>query len=73
MEPEELDELVDCWDCGSSVSPSEDVVFQFGERAVLCLECSIKRGGEYDAEGERWARLPHLDDLPNERRHQVAG
>jgi hypothetical protein len=73
MEPEEVEELVDCWDCGATVSPSEDVVFQFGDRAVLCLECAIKRGGEYEAEGDRWARLPHLDDMPNERRNPLPG
>src|SRR5688572_4616284 len=56
MEPEELDELVECWDCGETVSPSEDSVFLFGDRAVLCLKCAIRRGGAYDAIGERWTR-----------------
>jgi hypothetical protein len=68
MEPEELDELVECWDCGETVLPSEDSVFQFGDRAVLCLKCSIRRGGTYDATGERWTRPPSIGDLPDERR-----
>ena len=72
MEPEELAELVECWECGASVSPSEDAVFQFGDQAVLCLECSIKRGGEYDAADECWTRPPSLDDLLNENRDQPA-
>jgi hypothetical protein len=67
MEPEELDELVECWECGETVSPSEDSVFQFGDRAVLCLECAIRRGGAYDAIEERWTRPPSTADLPDER------
>jgi hypothetical protein len=67
MEPEELDELVECWECGETVSPSEDSVFQFGDRAVLCLKCAIRRGGSYDAIGERWTRFPSTADLPDER------
>jgi len=73
MEPEELDELVDCWDCGETVSPSEDSVFQFGDRAVLCLKCAIRRGGAYDAIGERWTRPPSIGDLPDERRADFLG
>ena len=73
MEPEELAELVECWECGATVSPSEDAVYQFGDKAVLCLECSIKRGGEYDDAEERWTRPPSLDALPNEQRNQSAG
>ena len=72
MEPEELAELDECWVCGATVSPSEDAVFQFGDRAVLCLECSIKHGGEYDAAEERWTQPPNLDDLRNEEQSQPA-
>jgi len=73
MEPEEIEELVECWECGTTVSPSEDPVFPFGERAVLCLECSIKRGGEYDADSERWTQPPSVDDLANTQADQPSG
>jgi hypothetical protein len=72
MEPEEVAELVECWECGATVSPSEDAVYLFGDEQVLCLECSIKRGGEYDAAEERWTQPPSLDDLPIEARNQPA-
>lgn len=71
VEPEELDELVECWDCGETVSPSEDSVFQFGDRAVLCIKCAIRRGGSYDAFGERWTEAPSIADLPDERREDL--
>lgn len=71
MEPEELDELEDCWDCGETVSPTEDSVFQFGDRAILCLRCAIRRGGQYDALGECWTQVPSMADLPDERREDL--
>ena len=71
MEPEELEELVECWDCGETVSPSEDSVFQFGDRAVLCLRCAIRRGGQYDALDESWTLPPSVADLPVESREDL--
>jgi hypothetical protein len=71
VEPEELEELVECWDCGETVSRAEDSVFQFGDRAVLCVKCAILRGGEYDASGERWTQVPSMAGLPDERREDL--
>lgn len=68
MQQEELDELVDCWECGATVSPSEDPVFQFSDEGVLCFECAVRRGGKYDAVDDCWTRAPSTNDLPDERR-----
>jgi hypothetical protein len=68
MEREELDELVDCSDCGTTVSPSEDAVFLLDDERVLCFECALRRGGSYDADTECWVLTPDTNDLPDERR-----
>jgi hypothetical protein len=68
MEREELEELTECWDCGATVSPSEDPVYEFAENQALCFECALRRGGEYDAHEERWTVAPNVQDLPDEQR-----
>ena len=56
-------ELFGCSDCGSSVSPQNDRVYAFGTDGVLCMECSLRRGGAWDETKQRWTVPPRVDDL----------
>ena len=68
MEREESDELTECADCGSEIAKATDEAFAFGEIGFLCIDCSIRRGGVYDADQDRWTRAPEVSDLWDERR-----
>ncbi len=68
MEREELDELVECYDCGATLEPAGDGVFVIEGTLALCWACAERRGGVYDAREERWTRVPDLSDVPDERR-----
>jgi hypothetical protein len=59
----EADDLTSCADCGAPVSPKEDRVYAFGIDSVLCMECSLRRGGAYDELNARWAVPPRIHDL----------
>lgn len=64
MEQQESDEeLVECVDCGAPIADGADPSFAFGTRSTLCFECAIRRGGEYDAEAERWTVTPDVSSL----------
>ena len=56
-------DLLGCSDCGVSVSPETDRVYAFGTDGVLCMECSLRRGGAWDEATERWTVPPRVDDL----------
>jgi hypothetical protein len=63
MDEQELEEQVPCRACGALVWPNLEPSFVFGEDQLLCLGCSMRRGGEFDAEHERWARDPDVSEL----------
>lgn len=63
MHRSEEGELVRCADCGAEVSLRADRTFAFGTASALCWECSVKRGGRYDATHERWEESPSVGDL----------
>ncbi|MCI0652611.1 MAG: hypothetical protein L0Z55_12100 [Planctomycetes bacterium] len=67
MEREEEDELSPCAECGALVPPGSERAFAFGDGEVLCWECSIRRGGSFDAEEERWVRQPSTKDMRRPR------
>lgn len=52
-----------CGLCGASTSES---AFAFGTAGTLCYECSIARGGRFDAGRDRWDPPPDVADLPDE-------
>jgi hypothetical protein len=56
-------DLFGCSDCGASVSPETDRVYAFGTDGVLCMECSLRRGGAWDESREQWTVPPRVDDL----------
>ena len=59
----EQDDLVSCLDCGELVSPVGDRVYAVGCEDVLCMTCSLARGGAYDEVEDRWVVVPRFDDL----------
>jgi hypothetical protein len=62
MHESEWDELQQCVDCGSEVAPGTDRAFAFGD-VVLCFDCAVRRGGEFDAQRETWSKAPSLGDI----------
>jgi recombinational DNA repair protein (RecF pathway) len=68
MDEEELSDLVDCVDCGATISPGPDRAFALGEGRFLCFACAGRRGGAYDIEEDRWTSAPDVADAPDERR-----
>jgi hypothetical protein len=67
MEQEEV-ELCECASCGAEVDPHADRYFALSDQDVLCFECAIDLGGEYDESEDRWLVAPNLDFLADERR-----
>jgi hypothetical protein len=63
MHREEYDEVVRCAGCGAEVQGSRDRCFAFGEDSLLCWDCAIARGGEYEPEIETWVRPPDMTGL----------
>ena len=53
-------------DCGAPIAEGADPSFAFGTRSTLCFECAIRRGGEYDAETEKWTVTPDVSSLEGE-------
>jgi hypothetical protein len=56
------EDVAECADCGVTLAP-EDPSFAFGTRGVLCLECALRRGGEYAGDEDRWIVAPDLTGL----------
>lgn len=68
MHQTESNELTECAECGAEVSPGPDRAYVYSDENVLCFECSVKRGGSWDAAHERWEKAPDLTGLPDARR-----
>jgi hypothetical protein len=58
----DMDEMV-CTDCGALVDPRREPVFTVTAEIALCMECSIRRGGQWDGVDEKWVAAPKLDSL----------
>ena len=50
-------------DCGAGVYMSGSRAYGIGDWGALCWSCAIRRGGQYDADEERWTTAPSTDDL----------
>lgn len=75
MEEQEL-ERYECADCGELVS-DEAPHFELGGETelVLCFECAVRRGGQYDASRDEWVKFPDLRAVPganSEQRHGLS-
>lgn len=66
MEREEWESAGACAQCGASVARDSERGFEFGVGNLLCWGCAIERGGQYDAELERWSVSPNVAGLPDE-------
>ncbi|HBZ71158.1 MAG TPA: hypothetical protein DEP35_16065 [Deltaproteobacteria bacterium] len=62
----ELEEFAACALCRAQIALGDDRSFAFGNDQVMCWECSLGRGGRYDAQHERWEVAPHIADLLGE-------
>lgn len=60
---EQEEDLVECADCGATIAAGADASYAFGNQGVLCFECAIRRGGEYDGPKERWTVMPDVAGL----------
>lgn len=70
MDSEEFEEgLGECANCGAIIAEGTDPGFPFGENSMLCFECAIRRGGEYDSSEDRWVVLPSVSDLEEQEQH----
>jgi hypothetical protein len=63
MHRSEERDLLSCASCGAELSGASDRAFVFGSESALCFECSLERGGRYDAAHERWEVAPRVADL----------
>jgi hypothetical protein len=63
MRTEEWNELCNCAVCGAVVSPRIDRTYPFGASSLLCWDCAVRRGGNYDLIDDRWVVAPDTSDL----------
>ena len=63
MELEELELREPCADCGTLVIDGLMPLYAFGEGEILCGQCAVRRGGQYDAEHDKWVKDPNISDL----------
>ncbi len=68
MEEQELLELCECEECGASVDLNAGAAFVLEDERVLCFDCALRRGGQYDGRHGSWLVLPDLSGLTDERR-----
>ena len=61
--PWEEAEVIPCMSCGAGVRVGERGFMEPGAQEVLCWNCAIQRGGQYDADQERWTVAPDLGDV----------
>jgi len=66
MHRSETRELTVCADCGAEISASRERSYPFGEDAVLCWTCAIRRGGTSDEQHDRWIDPPATGGLPRD-------
>jgi len=59
----DMEDVLTCAACGGEISLGDDRSFAFGNDQAVCWECSLRRGGRYDAHLDRWEVAPHIVDL----------
>jgi len=52
-----------CASCGAELGGPGDRSYVLDQRAALCWECALKRGGSYDPDEDRWTVAPRVADL----------
>jgi hypothetical protein len=66
MDIAEWEEGTECVECGDEIAQGTDQGFPVGEQLVLCFECATRRGGNYDAELDKWVIAPNLEGLASD-------
>lgn len=66
MHRDEADRIVSCADCGAMIDPDRDRGFVSPAAVALCFDCSIRRGGRWDGNQERWDTEPSSTGLEPE-------
>jgi hypothetical protein len=56
-------EFLGCLDCGTTVAPAVDRLYAVGYQGVLCMHCSLARGGSYEERTDHWTVAPEVGDL----------
>ena len=46
------------------MDPSREPTFSVTEEVILCVTCSTRRGGAWDAAQEKWTKAPELENVP---------
>ena len=64
-------EEICCYDCETPVDAGLDRGFLLDEEHILCFNCSIRRGGRYASDEDRWLAKPQVDDIPAEEHSQA--
>ena len=54
------DSASNCADCGASSLARS---FPLGNDSILCWDCAVRRGGQFDAELDEWTTSPDIADL----------
>jgi hypothetical protein len=67
MHHQEWNQLVDCCECGATISPSTDRAFALDGASFLCFGCAVRRGGIYDDALEHWPKAPDIAGLAGEK------
>ena len=70
MEQEEMD-LCQCAQCGADIDLGDDRFFAFSNQDVLCFECALEHGGQYDERRDSWLVSPDVSSFSDERRPHV--
>ncbi len=65
-EPWSQTEETPCADCGALVRAGGRG-FALGAEDALCWDCSLRRGGRYDAGNDVWDVAPEVTDLTSRR------
>ena len=67
MDQEEA-ELSECASCGADIDVHADRYFALSDQEVLCFECAIDLGGQYDESRDQWLVVPDVGFFVDEPR-----
>jgi hypothetical protein len=59
----QLDEVVECVQCGCETLLGRERAYVVSDYAVLCFPCAVTCGGVYDDAKREWTQLPAIKSL----------
>ena len=63
MDECQLDEVVECVQCGCDTRLGRERAYVVSDYAALCFACAVACGGVYDDAKREWTRLPAITGL----------